>query len=531
MATLGVMLVASGANASSSTLFVDNVNSSCSDSGAGTATIPFCTIKKAATVANAGQTVLVSSGTYGGGITPAHSGTSLAPVNFAVGSGATVVVSGGSSGFHVASKSWITITGFAVDATSGPGMLVSTSTNITLRTNHVTHSGQPVSGLVANGIALNGTSNSLLNANTTDHNSDAGILIDAGSNNNVIASNVSFSNARGYIRAAAGIDLLNSTGNLVSGNISHDNEDSGFNIRTGTSGSIVNDNVSYNNGDHGIDVHNATNAEITSNTVTGNTDSGIEMTTSTGTILANNISTDNGINSPRTSGEVRADAPSATTATVDFELVNLRVAGVMFDWAGVKYSSLAAFAAATGQESHGLQADPLFAQVAAANFHLLAGSPAIDAANSAAAGEPTLDADGQARVDDPAVADTGTGPISFVDRGAFERQVVAPRVVTVTWSASENARLAQIGVDLNVPTAQVQKTSVYLLAFLVGFGSSTPTPVTLPPPNTGATYTDTWQPNEFSVIDGVKTKYVLDDIDATRFSVSIVDFLLSLSGQ
>ena len=42
------------------------------------------------------------------------------------------------------------------------------------------------------------------------------------------------------------------------------------------------DNVTYANGDHGIDVHNAVDARVIANTVYGNYDSGIEMTTSTG---------------------------------------------------------------------------------------------------------------------------------------------------------------------------------------------------------------------------------------------------------
>ena len=46
-----------------STLYVDNTNS-CSDSGSGTSTAPFCTIAAAAAVAQPGQTVQVSSGVY-----------------------------------------------------------------------------------------------------------------------------------------------------------------------------------------------------------------------------------------------------------------------------------------------------------------------------------------------------------------------------------------------------------------------------------------------------------------------------------
>ena len=71
----------------------------------------------------------------------------------------------------------------------------------------------------------------MISNNTTDHNSDAGIYVTS-SNNNTVRNNTSFSNARGYVRAAAGIDVRTSTGNQVYSNISHDNEDSGINAST-----------------------------------------------------------------------------------------------------------------------------------------------------------------------------------------------------------------------------------------------------------------------------------------------------------
>ena len=57
---------------------------------------------------------------------------------------------------------------------------------------------------------------------------------------------------------------------------------------------------------------------------------------------------------------------------------------------------------------------------AAGDFHLQAGSPAIDAGTSD--GAPTTDKDGKPRWDDPATSDTGAGAISYVDIGAFEYQ-------------------------------------------------------------------------------------------------------------
>ena len=73
-------------------------------------------------MAVAGQTVLVSSGTYAGGATVAQSGTSSAPIVFQNAPGATVTVTGGTNGFKVSSKSWITIKGFTVTQSTRSGI-------------------------------------------------------------------------------------------------------------------------------------------------------------------------------------------------------------------------------------------------------------------------------------------------------------------------------------------------------------------------------------------------------------------------
>ena len=404
-------------------LSVDRGNANCRDTGtgAGAGATPFCTIGAAAGVATAGVTVVVASGTYAGNVTVKNSGTSTAPVTITTGPGANVIVTGGTNGFIASSKSWIVIRGFNVTQTSGSGITVSNGSNDWVDGNHVSVAGLALSGKTAVGIKFSGVTQSVISNNTTDHNSDAGIYT-TGSNTNTIRNNTSFSNARGYVRAAAGIDVRAGLGNQVYANVSHDNEDSGINAWTGvaTGSNVFYDNVTYANGDHGIDVHNGLDNRVIANTVYGNYDSGIEMTTSTGTVLANNVSVDNGINSTRTAGQIRVDSGSVATTTLNDDLVFLSVTGEMIDWNGVKYSSLSAFRTATGQESRGIQADPRFVSVAGADFHLLAGSPAIDSANSGAPNQPPLDFGGATRFDDPLTANTGLGSVTYVDRGAFE---------------------------------------------------------------------------------------------------------------
>ena len=108
-------------------LSVDRGNANCRDTGtgAGSAATPFCTIGAAASIATAGVTVVVASGTYAGNVTVKNSGTSIAPVTITTGPGANVIVTGGTNGFIASSKSWIVIRGFNVTQTSGSGITVS----------------------------------------------------------------------------------------------------------------------------------------------------------------------------------------------------------------------------------------------------------------------------------------------------------------------------------------------------------------------------------------------------------------------
>jgi len=67
-----------------------------------------------------------------------------------------------------------------------------------------------------------------------------------------------------------------------------------------------------------------------------------------------------------------------------------------------------------------IQLDPLFIDPANGNFRLLRGSPCIDAANSD--GASITDREGNERYDDPITPNTGTGPFTFYDMGAYEFQ-------------------------------------------------------------------------------------------------------------
>src|SRR6266536_1334382 len=499
-----------GAAAAAAVLYVDRNNPSCSDTGPGTSTQPFCTIKPAASQATAGQTVQVASGTYPELVTVSNSGAPGSPIVFSAAPGASVTVSGQANGFKLAGKSYVTIQGFTVANTSSYGFYVSssssnvivsgntvsniasngiyvttlssnvtvsgntvsgvngvgiyvntlsnvtvsgntvsgtqshaiyvspsssnvtvndnqvsgitgygfwansssgvtvsgntisntsnyglhvdTSSNVTVSGNDVSFAGQRAVDLIKYGIKLTDTTNSLVSGNLSHDNSNDGIFLDATTTGVRVTGNEAFGNARGYSRAAPGIDVRGYN-NTVDRNISHDNEDSGFQFYTGSHDNLVVDNLSYGTGDHGIDDLGSTNQRIISNTVYDNVAAGINVEgSSTGATVENNIAVDNGINSPRTSGNIRVDSTSTTGTTVNYNLVFLSVPDVMYQWGSDKYDSLQAF------------------------------RPAIDSADSAVSGETSTDLEGLPRADDPDTHNSGAGVRKYDDRGAYEFQ-------------------------------------------------------------------------------------------------------------
>lgn len=420
------LALAAGAPASAATRYVDKGNSACLDTGPGTETTPYCNITPAAKLAQPGDTVLVGTGTYTERVTIARSGTEAAPVIFTAAPGATPVVTSPSYAFYMTAKSWIVINGFTVSNCVSYGIYAKDSSHITLTNNHVTLSGQPVSGYTKSGIYLYNTSDSVVADNIADYNSDAGIKLNYGATRNWIGRNQANHNARGYTRAAPGIDVR-SGGNTIEANIAHDNEDTGIQIYAGASNNLVVRNVTYDNGDHGIDVSSSPTQRIIGNTVYNNVAAGINVEgSSTGVTVMNNIAVDNGIGSPRTHGNIRVDKTSTTGTTLDYNIYHLTAVDTMVIWGSTSYKTLAAMRTASGQEAHGIQGDPLWMNPGGGDFHLASGSPAIDSANSGASGQTVIDVEGLPRVDDPVTPDTGAGVRTYDDRGAHEYQPPAP---------------------------------------------------------------------------------------------------------
>jgi parallel beta-helix repeat protein len=406
-----------------STFYVDGSTAWCSDSTRyGSKAEPFCTIGAAAARASAGVTVKVAAGIYRERVVVKASGTGAKPIVFSPIRGAKVVITGHENGFSINGVSWIHVNGFTITHTGEYGISVSHASHMTLSNNRVRYAGQPRKGRAKYGIRLGDVTRSLVVGNTVDHNTNAGIALVDGSAQNEIAGNHSFDNAKLFERAASGIRLYASPGNTITRNVSHDNEDSGIELDR-SDDNVVCNNVSYRNGDHGIDVTGGSReTRVLANTIYGNVTAGINVEGgSTGATVANNISVQNGVDSPRTASNIRVDAASVPGTSVDYDLVHLDGGGkLLLIWNSASYRSLTEFQLRTGQELHGVDVDPRWKDRAAGNFHLAARSPAIDSATSAVRRQPRADINGTRRTDDPATPNTGVGPRLYDDRGAFE---------------------------------------------------------------------------------------------------------------
>lgn len=507
-----MIVVGSSAALASATYVVDNTSAACTDTGQGTTSQPFCTIATAAKKAAAGDTVLVSAGTYAGAsVNPANSGMAGSPITFTASPGVTV--SGGTKAFALSGRSYIVVSGFSISGTSSAGISisgggndtisgntitgtssygisVSASSNDTISGNTESFAGHPVSGQAAAGIYLSGLTGGRITGNITHDNSAHGIYLTGSSTGVTVEGNTSYHNAYQYQRNANGIDDI-APGNFIIGNTTYANEDTGINIYTGGNNALVAGNLTYGNGDHGIDNFNVTEGRIIGNTVFGNCTDGINVEGTSGNYdVENNISVNNAtgaqINptpiSPgapanicknRRTGNIGIYDSAPATTTVNYNLVWQSGSGVEYMWAGTAYNSSAALNQAAGQEANGLVADPKFVNAAAGNFRLTQGSPAIDSANSAASGEQATDILGNPRVDDPAVVNSGAGQRAYDDRGAYEYQSAsAPAGPDAALTVAPAAGTAPVTVTADASASTAGSSPISSYSFSFGDGTS-----------------------------------------------------------
>lgn len=235
-----------------------------------------------------------------------------------------------------------------------------------------------------------------ISRHTALSNGGPGIWIDISCLNMTIERSVLKNNTRG-------IEFEISDGGLIANNLIAGNANQGIYVSASDSVTVINNTVDGNG--YGIVLHGmprTDHPELKNNTVLNN-------------IISNSATADL---------VMYTDPAAATGNTSDYNLFYRSGGGVAVSVTtttsyGVNYRSLGAYTAATGQDSHSLNADPLFAGRAGGDFTLLAASPAIDSGSTnPLAG--TVDQAGNARV----VAANGATPI--IDRGAYEASATAP---------------------------------------------------------------------------------------------------------
>jgi parallel beta-helix repeat protein len=321
----------------------------------------------------------------------------------------TVLVAHRSYGFNLSTKSFVTIDGFQIARTNDRGI------NMQNPCNDLTISNNTVSFAGSYGIQTVNGQRITITGNTVSDNNFHGIGLTAGASACVVSNNESFRNAKPGTRVANGIYLFGAVGNTVSGNRLHDNQDTGLQFSGAANNNVSSNNRSYNNGDHGYDHLASTGMVHVNDLAYHNFLDGFSFEgDAPGCQLHNCIATENG------EYDLWVDSTSAVSFVSDYNLFWNSTATVPVRYISTTYATVAGYAAASGEDGHSKQADPKFVNAGAADFHLLAGSPAIDAAMSGTANWPATDAAGGVRLDDSRTANTGVGPVTYADLGPLE---------------------------------------------------------------------------------------------------------------
>ena len=339
-------------------------------------------------------------------------------------------------GFNIFSKSWVAFDGFEITRTENRGINIQNGcTDLVVSHNRVSFAN-------SYGIqSVNGV-NLLIDQNVVSDCILHGIGLTAGANGCVVRNNESFRNADPSVRRSNGIHLFGASNNTLFGNRLHDNQDSGLHLDGGSGNCVLYNKRSWNNGDHGYD-HLQSGGTVHVNDVAfGNVKDGFSIEdNSPDTHLHNCIAIDNGF--ATNEFDLWVDATSSAGFVSDYNIFWNSTPQPPIKYVATPYLTLAGYQAASGQDAHTLQANPMFLNAAAGDFLPMAGSPAIDAANSAVPHFPATDALGSPRVDAPATANTGSGPVPYADRGALEFLTDQAPVVSAPATASvpENSLL------------------------------------------------------------------------------------------
>jgi parallel beta-helix repeat protein len=388
----------------------------------------------------------------------AFSPTTLPPGGFTWVSGSGLYVNAGganpgsqqvfvgrrTSAFTLASKSWVTIQGFTITRTEDRSIyLSSASQHCAIVDEIISFSGQ-------RGVSVVNSSYALIQNCRISYCNDHGIYLSY-ADSSVVRGCESFGHLRPRERAANGIYVAHTVGNLFENNNLHDNQDTGLNLYGGANYNLCIGNISWHNGDHGYDNLGAMGNVYIGDLAYHNYKDGWSIEGgSPGQQIYDCIAVDNGLTTNEF--DLWVDASSTSGFVSDYNVFwNSEPGHYPVKYIRTLYSTVAAYVGASGKDAHTLEANPRFANAAAGNFHLLGGSAAIDNGKSDLPGWRLTDTDGMPRLNDPSTPDAGLGPIAFSDRGPFEFVPIdRPPVITAPLTA-----LAVQGQPLTVAVTAV----------------------------------------------------------------------------
>jgi parallel beta-helix repeat protein len=563
---IAVAITASTTGTWAATWWVDKTNPACSDTGPGTEATPYCNIKPGGTHALPGDSVLVKPGIYREQVTPPKSGLPGSPITYMATAPGVVLVEtdslsdpagwsptattawsqpfappsvprqvfldgtrltevltieglttnsfffdavakvlyvdiGGANpadghqvdagarsyGFLISAKTDLIVDGFEIHGPNIAGVRTLNASSITVHgmtidtsdsygilsdtcTGPLTFDGNSITNVGSVGIRILNTTGAVVSNNISHHNLLSGIVL-FGSNNNQVIGNTLYNNVKPLVRTANGIDLDGaSSDNLVQGNTAFHNDDTGIQFRNNANRNVVVRNVSYMNGDHGFDTRTASDIRYISNTAYKNFNDGFSIEgNALNVFMSNNIAVDNG--TTNNENNLFVDLSSAPTWSGDYDIFINTLPGnlktVRFN--NITYDSFEQFKLATGLEPHGIEADPLFVDAAGGDLHLRSSaSPAVDSADASVSGFALADHDGRTPVDLTTVADTGAGSPTYADRGAYEFD--APPTVVV--QATPSSGMAPLLVTVTT-TGTSDPDSTPIATYTFDFGDGT----------------------------------------------------------
>ncbi|GAA1198207.1 parallel beta-helix repeat protein [Kitasatospora gansuensis] len=450
------------------TLYVNNARkSNCADGGQGSKTQPYCTIQAAVNVAGPGQTVEVAIGQYREQVTVNRSGEPGRPIvirSARGGSDAALVggnVSPTTHNFLLKNVHDVTVRDFITKYSAAEGVLVEESQRVVVDSLDMLFSSADHAPKA--GVRITGTSSEVtVSRNRIGGSFGPGIVVDPGVTGAVLTTNALTSNHQGGIR------VTGAPGTVVTSNSLAANKDRGIVLDGGSSGSTVKNNIVACSDQH----------------YDGNPVDPVEIT-------------------------VSADSAPGTKA--DHNSLATCAGGTVYSWAGQKYATQAAFAAATGQGTADLIELPGFSRSWGNNSSVvpteLSGS--TDSADQSAPGLLPTDLFGRQRADHPDAANSAGG---YADRGAAEFQAFAvlsawpdfrrgpgPLTVTVTAQAGKQwpgtATYTFDFGDGSAPLVTTEPKAVYTYPTKGTF----PLTVSAAVPGAGASITD--EPQQISVTE------------------------------